>query len=220
MKKIGLMGGTFNPVHIGHLLLCEQAMESMELDEVWMIPTGCSYMKREPADAMISAQERYEMAELAAAGNNRIRCLDVETKRPGYTYSYETIEELRQKFPDASFFFILGADCLFSMEQWKNPQRIFSSCSVIAAVREGSPIMEMERKKNELAAKYNAKITLLPFLSLQISSTDIRERIHQGKSIRYLVPDEVISYIEEKGLYRNEGYSAKKNQEIHGTCIR
>lgn len=206
MKRIGLMGGTFNPIHIGHLLLCEQAMESMELEEVWIIPTGCSYMKKKQADAMISAQERYEMAELAAAGNDRLRCLDIETKRSGYTYSFETIEKLRLEFPDVSFFFILGADCLFSIERWRNPQRIFSNCTIVAAVREGAPIMEMEHKKKELAARYNAQITLLPFLSLEISSTDIRRRINQGKSIRYLVPDEVISYIEEKGLYRNEGY--------------
>ncbi len=199
MKKIGIMGGTFNPIHIGHLLLAERAMEEKGLDEVWVIPTGCSYMKMNVD--VVSGEERYAMAKLAVADRDRIRCLDIEIKRCGYTYSYETLEQLQKEYPENEFYFIFGADCLFAIEKWKYPERIFRVCKVIAAVRNGSSIVEMEQKRKELEERFHAKITLLPFPNLEISSTNLRERIRQGKSVRYLIPDAVIDYIEEKHFY-------------------
>lgn len=199
VKKIGIMGGTFNPIHIGHLLLAERAMEDKELDEVWVIPTGCSYMKRNVD--VVSGEERYAMTKLAVADQDRIRCLDIEIKRCGYTYSYETLEQLQNEYPDDEFYFIFGADCLFTIEKWKYPERIFGICKVIAAVRNGSSIVEMEQKRKELEERFHAQISLLPFPNLEISSTNLRERIRQGKSVRYLIPDAVIDYIEEKHFY-------------------
>lgn len=202
MKKIGIMGGTFNPIHIGHLLLAQGALEAEKLDEVWVIPTGCSYMKA--GQDMVAPGERYEMACKAVSGNDKLKCCDIEINREGYTYSYETLETLRQQYPEYHFYFIFGADCLFSIEGWKYPERIFENCSIIAAVRGDTSLDEMEQKRSELKAKYNADIILFPFLQLEISSTDIRERVRCGRSIRYLVPDQVMAYIEEKGFYRNE----------------
>ena len=202
MKKVGIMGGTFNPVHIGHLMLAECAREEFELDEVWLIPTGCSYMKSQAET--VSPKERYHMTEIAASENDKMRCLDIEIKRQGYTYSYETMEELSALFPETQFYFLVGADCLFFMENWKYPERLFHSCHIIAAVRGGAKLSDMEAKREELVKKYQAQITLFAFRNLEISSTDIRKRVREGKSIRYLVPDKVISYIEEKGFYRNE----------------
>lgn len=199
MRKIGIMGGTFNPIHLGHLLLAEWAADAAELDEVWVIPTGCSYRKQNVD--IVSGEERLKMAELATAQNARIKCLDIEIKRPGYTYSYETLEELKKQYPDYEFYFIFGADCLFAIETWKYPERIFDSCKIIAAVRNGASLVEMEKKSAELKQKYGAEIQLLPFLNLEISSTDVRKRIHLGKSVRYLLPDAVIEYIAEKKLY-------------------
>lgn len=201
MKKIGLMGGTFNPIHVGHLILAQRAMEEMSLDEIWLIPTGCSYMKRNLN--VLSGEERLAMVSLAIADHPKMKCLDIEVKREGNTYSYETLEELREIYPDYVFHFIFGADCLFTIENWKFPERIFKNCKVIAAVRNGASLKEMEQKKNELTEKFHAQISLLPFPNLEISSTDIRERIRLGKSVKYLLPDAVIDYICEKHLYIN-----------------
>lgn len=202
MRKIGIMGGTFDPIHIGHLVLAQSAMEAEGLDEVWLVPTGCSYMKEDRK--VLSPKERYEMTKLAVQENDKMRCLDIEIKREGYTYSYETLEELRKEYPEDLFFFIFGADCLFTIETWKYPERIFANASVLAAMRNGADIAAMELKIAELSQKYEARIRLLSFLNLEISSTDIRERVRVGKSIRYLVPDKVLDYIAEKGFYKDE----------------
>lgn len=200
MRKIGIMGGTFNPIHMGHLMLAEDVRDAFSLDEIWLIPTGCSYMKAEAS--VLSPKERYHMTSLATSDNEKFRCLDIEIKREGYTYTYETLEELRREYPEAAFFFLTGADCLFTIENWKEPERIFANCHMIASVRGDASLTEMEAKRDELAKKYHAQITLFSFRNLEISSTDIRERVRQGKSIRYLVPDKVRSYIEEKGFYK------------------
>lgn len=199
MKKIGIMGGTFNPIHIGHLMLAERAMEENSLDEIWLIPTGCSYMKKNLD--VLPGEERYKMASLAVAGNDRIKCLDIEIKRAGYTYSYETLEQLKEMYPMYEYYFIFGADCLFTIENWKCPERIFQSCNIIAAVRNDASMAEMEQKKMELEQKYQARITLLTFPRLEISSTDLRERIRLGRSVCYMIPDNVISYIAENKFY-------------------
>jgi len=204
MKKIGIMGGTFNPIHMGHLLLAQWAMDFQKLEEIWFIPTGCSYMKENSDN--ITALERLQMTGLAVNNNPFMKVLDLEVKREGYTYTYETMEELHNRYPEYHFYFIFGADCLFSIEKWKFPERIFANCSIIAAVRENCDLSLMKNKIEELRAQYQADIVLLPFLQLEISSTMIRERVAMGQNIRYLVPDEVISYIEEKGLY---GYESK-----------
>ena len=201
MKKVGIMGGTFNPIHIGHLILAQRAMEELALDEVWFIPTGCSYMKKDSVD-ILPGQERLEMTMLAVQDNPKMKCLDIEIRRNGYTYSYETLEQLKRENADTGFYFIFGADCLFSIEKWKYPDRIFHSCTIAVAVRNGASVDAMETKIAELKKRYGADICLLPFPNLEISSTDIRERIKQGKSVRFLLPEKVLGYIEEKRLYK------------------
>ena len=132
MRKIGILGGTFNPIHTGHLLLAEWAMEALLLEEVWLIPTGISYRKSQTN--VLPGDERLYMTRLAAGENDRLRCLDLEVRREGYTYTWETLEQLQAANPDVRFFFILGADCLFSIEHWKNPEKIFQCCALAAAV--------------------------------------------------------------------------------------
>lgn len=202
MGKIGIMGGTFDPIHVGHLALAQYAMDEEGLDEIWFVPTGCSYMKEDRK--VLSPEERYEMTRLAVEGNPRMRCLDIEIKRKGYTYSYETLEELHKEYPAEEFSFLFGADCLFTIETWKHPERIFANAKIIAAVRNGADIAEMAVQIEKLKHKYGAEIKLLSFINLEISSTSLRERIRSGKSIRYLVPDKVLYYIAEKGFYQNE----------------
>lgn len=202
MRRIGIMGGTFNPIHMGHLLLAEWVKSEADLNEIWLIPNGISYMKAQQEVA--PSMDRLKMTELAAKKNEHFRCLDLEIKRNGYTYTYETLEELVQTYPEDEFYFILGADCLFTLETWKYPERILGCCKLIAAVRDEASMEEMRAKKAELEQRFGGEILLLPFVRLSLSSTEIRERIKQGKSVRYMVPDSVLAYIEEKGLYREK----------------
>lgn len=202
MMKIGIMGGTFDPIHIGHLMLAEWALDALGLDEVWMVPAGMPYMKA--SRQILPGTERFRMTELAVRDNHRLKCLDMEIRRQGYTYSFETLEELRKSYPEDRLYFIVGADCLFTIESWREPERIFRCCTLVAAVRGDSGLPEMEEKRRELVERFRPEggILLLPFISMSISSTEIRQRIGRGESVRYLVPDDVIAYIREKGFYQ------------------
>lgn len=199
MRKIGILGGTFNPIHWGHLLLAEWARDALAFDEVWFIPTGHSYMKAD--DNVLPGEERFHMVKLALEGCSYFRCLDLEIRRQGCSYSYETLEQLKNMYPSDDFYFIVGADCLFSIENWKCAERIFQSCTLTAAIRDKTSWDEMENKRAELERKFRGKILLMPFVSLSVSSTELRQRIRERKTVRYLVPDKVIKYIEEKGFY-------------------
>lgn len=202
MSKIGIMGGSFNPIHMGHLLLAECAREEMQLSEVWFVPTGYSYMKQNNSSSSHPlAEERLEMTRLAVGGNPFFRCLDIEVKRQGNTYTYETLQELKKQFPEHDFYFIFGADCLYSIEHWKEPGQIFAACEIIAALRSDFEEDKMQDKIKTLRDKYSARIHFIPFREIALSSTEIRERVRFDKSIRYMVPDSVIGYIEEKGFY-------------------
>ncbi|MCM1568284.1 MAG: nicotinate-nucleotide adenylyltransferase [Roseburia sp.] len=207
MAKIGIMGGTFDPIHMGHLLLAEYARSECSLDEIWFIPTGYSYMKN--GDRVLPGKERLHMVELALLEADRsLRCLDLEVKREGNTYTCDTLEYLRREYPQHSFYFIMGADCLETIEEWEGPERIFACCEVLAAVRDDADYSAMRQKKEELEQRYGARITLLSFLRMELSSSLVRERVSSGKSIRFMVPDAVLNYIEEKGLYKNENTGA------------
>lgn len=200
-KKIGIMGGTFNPIHIGHLLLGQWAMEEAALDGVVFIPTGNSYMK--DRSAMLPSTERLAMTELAVADRACFRCLDLEVRRGGDTYTYETLEALHTMYPEAQLYFIVGADCLFSIENWYHPEKIFKRCTLLAASRSGMPLETLEKKQKELEETYGAEIVLTAFPNIEISSTDIRSRRREGRSIQYLVPDSVREYIESNHYYEN-----------------
>ena len=199
MSKIGIMGGTFDPIHIAHLMLAEWAADAAGLEQVWLIPTGQSYMKFDRS--IQPGNERLHMVRLAIDGNDRLKCLDLEIKRGGYTYSYETIEELHELYPEHQFYFIEGADCLFTMENWKCLERLLAGCTILAAVRGDVSFQKLEEKRIELLARYGGEIQLIPFLQVSISSTEIRRRLSCGESVRYMVPDKVLQYIQQKGLY-------------------
>lgn len=202
-KKIGIMGGTFNPIHIGHLILAETARTQFELDEILFIPSGHSYMKK---DILIPPGEiRAEMTSLAIADNPFFALSLLEIERAGNTYTYETLKELKEANPNTEYFFILGADSLFALKSWKCPQQIFDACTILVAVRESSEFSAFDELQAEilrLQAKYHGKIELLQCGNMEISSTQIRKRIQKGESVRYLLPDKVIQYIQEKNLYR------------------
>lgn len=201
-KKTGIMGGTFNPIHIGHLLLAESARDSFALDEILFIPSGCSYMKN--AEEVADKRMRLEMTRLAIADNPFFTLSETETVREGSSYTCDTLSLLKAQEPDTEFFFIVGADSLFSMESWKNPGSIFSLCTVLAAVRDGKDQEALGVQIQYLERKFGAHIEQIRFQEIAVSSTDIRRRISRNQSVRYMVPDRVISYIEAHHLYAEE----------------
>ena len=200
MTRIGILGGTFNPIHNGHLLLAEMAGDLLALDRVLLIPSGCSYMK-DPG-TILSGGLRLSMARLAAADNPRFAVSDVEIRREGNSYTFETLDILHKLYPGAELFHIVGADTLFQMESWKYPERIFQGSVTAAAVREGFADSGLQEQAEHLTRKYGAQIRLIPFPHVEISSTAIREKVRSGQSIRYLVPESVRQFILQNDLYR------------------
>lgn len=199
IKRIGIMGGTFNPIHQGHLLLAEQAREYCELDEVLFIPSGNSYMK--DSSEILDGEIRIFMTAAAIEDNPSFTLSTMEVEREGATYTCDTIQDLREKEPFAQYYFIMGADSLFSMESWKDPGEIFKNCILVAAARDSRDTFSLTEKATELQAKYQARIIILPERKIDISSSEVRSRIREGKSVRYMIPDKVIDYISSNHLY-------------------
>ena len=198
-NKVGIMGGTFNPVHNGHLLLAEQAREYCNLDEILFMPSGNSYMKNH--DEIPDGDTRISMTALAIEDNPHFAISAMEVERKGPTYTCETLKELKKLHSEIQYYFIIGADNLFSIETWWKPEEILACCTLIVALRGDKEERAILNKAADLKEKYNASIILLPERKFDISSTEIREKIKRGESVRYLLPDKVISYIEKNGLY-------------------
>jgi len=196
-RKTGILGGTFDPIHMGHLMIGESARESLELERVIFIPSGCSYMK----ENVSAAEHRYKMTELAVSDNPYFEVSDIEAKRTGDTYTYETLEKLKAYYPDDQFYFIVGADTVFSISSWKNPELIFQNCTLAVSVREGYDMEAIHKGIDVLTQKYQADICLFALDRIDISSTQIREKLKSGSSIKYYIPDSVIEYINKNNLY-------------------
>jgi nicotinate-nucleotide adenylyltransferase len=196
-KRLGVMGGTFDPIHHGHLVTAEEALAQFELDEVVFVPTGRPWMKAH--QEVTEAENRYLMTVIATASNPRFSVSRIEVDRQGPTYTVDTLEELRRQAGRAvELFFITGADAMLEIFQWKDPEAVLSQAHFIAATRPGYDIARFE--KEEASSHPNVSVMDIP--ALAISSTDIRRRVRQGLPIRYLVPEGVQTYIVKAGLYR------------------
>jgi nicotinate-nucleotide adenylyltransferase len=202
MKKIGIMGGTFNPIHNGHIALAKAAFEYCKLDEVWFMPSGCSYMKSK--DSIVAGEDRLEMTRLAIEGFSCFKCSDLEVKRLGNTYTAETLEILNEMYPEYKFYFIMGADSLFGLPRWKQPEKIAALCTLATVVRDDVNLQELEMQKQYLEKSFHASIVLLPFNKIDISSSMVREKLEKGGDVDGIIPDKVMSYIEAKHLYKKE----------------
>ncbi len=202
MKKVGIMGGTFNPIHMGHLILAEKAREQFHLDNILFIPCGMPYMK--DCKEVLPGEVRAEMTRLATMDNPFFDVSMMEIDKKGRTYTYETLQELHEKNPNTEYYFILGADSLWAVENWKEPQKIFDSCTMLTAAREDKNTQEINEKIAFLTKKYQADIFLLDTPQLAISSSMIRDAIKSGNSIRYYVPEAVYDYIIKNKLYKIE----------------
>lgn len=200
--KVGILGGTFNPIHTGHLILAENAYDMMGLDKVIFIPSGVSYLKEQ--DEIVPASDRIRMVELAIGGNAHFSLSTIETDRSGNSYTYETIEALMAQNPEDELYFIGGADILLSIHTWREPQIIFQHATLVIAPRNDTDPAILNAQKDLLEKKYDAKVYLLHTSDLEISSSDLRDRIAIGHSVRYYIPDDVLSYIQERKLYVGE----------------
>lgn len=203
LKKVGIMGGTFNPIHIGHLIIAEKAREQFDLDKVLFMPCGMPYMK--DCRELIPADIRAKMVTLAIEGNPFFELSVIEIEKRGSTYTYETLESLKAQNPDTEYYFILGADSLWTIADWREPERIFASCHILAGIRDDKSTKDMETQIKLLKNKFGASIFLLHTGHIEISSSSIRKSVRECGSIRYMVPDAVYSYIIENGLYRKIG---------------
>lgn len=190
--RIGLMGGTFDPVHHGHLMAANEVGQVFGLDEIIFVPTGQPWQK---SDLGVSdAEDRYLMTALATAANSMFSVSRVEIDRPGETYTVDTVRQLRaERDADAEFFFIIGADALSRLDTWHKPEELLELVHFIGCTRPGHPLEE--------GSLGEEKFSLIEVPTLEISSTMCRERVRTGLPIRYLVPDDVISYISKRGLY-------------------
>jgi nicotinate-nucleotide adenylyltransferase len=202
-KKIGILGGTFDPVHYGHLLIAENAREQFDLEQVWLLPTGNSPHKDD--NQVLDGSKRFRMLELAAAEQPDFEVCDFELKNHEVNYTYHTIEQLQLLYPDFEFYFIMGADSLFMLENWKNPKRLCSLCTILVSVRDDKNLEELLREKAYLSQKYQADIQILNTPNFYVSSHEIRNRVSTGRTIKYLVPKAVEQYILTEGIYRNTG---------------
>lgn len=212
-NRIGFLGGTFDPIHNGHLMIAKAAMEEYGLSKVFLIPTGISYMKTGVTDSYF----RYEMTKLAAKQEKGFEVSDVEIKREGNTYTCDTIAYFKEQYPFAKLYFIIGTDSLFTMEKWRNIDYIFENATILCATRNGeyseNDVEEAELlKANELFHKFHAKIEFIHCEIMDISSTEIRKyRKEHSDTIpdSLEIPMEVADYI-----YRHDLYDAK-TEKIH-----
>ena len=198
-KKIGIMGGTFDPIHYGHLLLAQNAMESFHLDDILFVPSGTPWLKE--STKVLSKSKRVSMTGIAIEDNPRFALSTIEIDREGNSYSYETVEELKKHNPGVDFYFIMGADSLLQIESWKCPDRLMKECTLLVAVRDDCDREGLEKQISYLKDRYEATIEILPADRIDISSTKIREMIMEGRSVRYMLPDAVIVFIKKNHLY-------------------
>lgn len=199
-KRIGIIGGNFDPIHLGHMLIAENAYETFKLDEVCFVPAGISYNKMRVTDPKI----RMEMTGISIEDNAHFAMYTYEAESPEVVYTYQTISKLTDAHPDYEYFLIVGADAFLNLENWVKPEEIFKRCTVLVAEREGTVNEDLDNKINELKEKYGSDIFKLPIAHIDLSSSRIRERVRDGLSIRYMVHYKVIEYINKTGLYRDD----------------
>lgn len=199
MRKTGILGGTFNPIHLAHLTMAEAAYQQAELEEIWFMPS-----KKPPHKShreIISEEHRSRMIQLAIRNHPAYRFSDYELKRRGITYTAETLQGLGEDYPEHRFYFIMGGDSFFQLEHWYRPDIIMESCCILAFSRDGASRKSMEEQADSLRKKFGADIQLLQMEGIPISSSEIRHRLGVGESAEELLPREVSQYIHCHQLY-------------------
>ena len=191
-RRIGVMGGTFDPVHAGHLVVASEALHSLNLSEVVFVPAANPWQK----SPSISAELRCEMVKIAVASEPRFRVSDVDIRRGGNTYTVDTLADLRAENPDADLFLLVGSDALASMTTWKEFEKIFSLAHVVGMTRPGHSVTT-----DHLPV---GGVTLLTVPAIEISSTDCRDRLRYGRPVRFMLTPPVYDFITTHQLYRRD----------------
>lgn len=199
--RLGISGGTFDPIHYGHLIIAEEAREYFKLDRILFIPSGRPPHKRDIK--VTDAEQRFEMVKAATRTNPYFEALRIEIDREGYTYTADTLGQLKNIYGnDVDLYFIIGADVIHQLFTWKDYEKVFSLCQFIAVLRPGYTQDMFKRDIEGLGKEYSSRILTFSAPLIDISSTMIRERANSGKSIKYLLPEEVEEYIAANRLYR------------------
>ena len=201
-KKIGIFGGTFNPIHYGHLLIAENACAQFDLDHVIFLPTGHTPHKQFMGEDM--SEHRCHMVEAAIADNPKFSISYREIQNTGVNYTYVTLQQLHQEHPECKLYFILGADSLFDFDDWRHPELICQYAKILAAVRGNWDEERVDRQIAYLRKKYHWFFYRLNTPNFSVSSKELRERVANGQTIRYMVPDVVEAYIRDHALYRED----------------
>ena len=199
-RRVGLMGGTFDPIHIGHLMLAECAYEQFQLEQVLFLPAGNPPHKDKRKVGATDTQ-RIDMVRLAIEGNPHFKLDPEEMLREGYTYTKDTLNLLTQQHPDIDYYFIIGADSLMAFDTWYHPEEICRDSILAVAVRDQMGLEKIQAKIQELEERFQARIYLLQTPDIDIASSHLRQMRSQKRSIRYYVTDPVWQYIEEHALY-------------------
>ena len=199
---IGLIGGTFNPIHMGHLLIGEFIREEWNLDRIIYIPSANPPHKT--GGEVVDAGSRMKLVELAIRDNPYFQLSDVEFRREGYSYTIDTIREMSIEYPYEKLYFIIGTDTLFELETWKQFKEIAKEIEFVMYGRGTHSVVDIEEKLRHMRDEYGFKIKRSTGPELEISSTQIRDRIRRGLSIKYMVPDALIEEIEKESLFKGE----------------
>lgn len=217
--KIGILGGTFDPIHNGHLMLGRYARDLFQLDEIWFMPNGTPPHK---ASVSIASQtnHRVEMVRRAIESENNFVLQMYEVDNHETNYSYLTMEHFQEIYPEHEFYFIIGADSLFNIEKWRCPDRLFKTCTILAAYRDGKNKTEMDEQITYLNEKYGADIRLLNTPNVDISSSDIRQRLKLGLDVSEEIPENVLAYINEHRLYPFDLAELQNNVKGHQSDAR
>jgi nicotinate-nucleotide adenylyltransferase len=195
--RLGILGGTFNPPHLGHLVCAQEAYVHLGLDRVMLIPT--SIPPHKPIEDEPGAEHRLELCRLAVKGDERFEVSDLELRRAGPSYTVDTLEELTSRTPNTDLYLILGGDIAAGLRDWREPERVLSLATLAVADRAGTSRAAVQEALDGLDGGDGAEFFRMP--TIEISSTAIRERVGAGQPIKYIVPDAVADYIREHGLY-------------------
>lgn len=197
--RLGIMGGTFDPIHFGHLVTAEVARDRFQLNKVIFVPSG--HPPHKESSRITEAKHRYLMTVLAVASNPYFEVSGLEIERSGPSYAIDTVQEFRQTYPSDLIYFITGADAILELLTWKNVEQLLKICYFIAATRPGYNLDYLDSILQKLPPKAAQRIFFLEVPALAISSTDIRRRLEEGCTIKYLLPENVEHYIIKKKLY-------------------
>lgn len=200
-KKIGILGGSFDPIHNGHLAIAMSAYRDFKLDEVWLIPAGHSPNKEE--EKMTNATIRAEMVALAAQDIPHFKLSTYEIDKEGTSYTYLTLSDFKEQFPETMFYFIMGADSLDYFDKWSHPEIICQKAVILVAVRDDMDLDDIQKKIAHIKELFHAEIYPLSCQKVDISSSEIRANLLNGKDICEMVPQAVAAYIAEHNLYKN-----------------